>query len=114
MVLKINPRAQQNVIANHLGQTEASISRQVKVLKQKNLLTSKIDPKNRRRHLSVPTLLGQQITEAATNILSHDFKREYASFDDDELKALTQELERFHQLVCQPGKTGSCDHELKA
>src|SRR5215475_11179332 len=69
MVLEWNPRVQQKAIADSLGQTEASISRQIKVLKTKNLLASKQDPQNRRRHITTPTPLGMQVTEAATNIL---------------------------------------------
>src|ERR1700761_9456249 len=65
MVLEWNPRVQQRAIADSLGQTEASVSRQIKLLKSKNLLVSKIDPSNRRKHITAPTPLGMQLTEAA-------------------------------------------------
>src|SRR5579871_5971468 len=73
MVLEWNPRIQQKAIADSLGQTEASISRQVKLLKTKGLLLSKADPSNKRRHMSVPTPLGMQVTEAAADLLRRNF-----------------------------------------
>ncbi|HMH31098.1 MAG TPA: MarR family transcriptional regulator, partial [Methylomirabilota bacterium] len=69
MVLEWNPRVQQKSIADSLGQTEASISRQIKLLKGKGLLISKTDPTNRRRRITAPTPLGMQVNEAATSIL---------------------------------------------
>src|SRR4051812_19297451 len=69
MVLEWNPRTAQKAIAVSLGQTEASVSRQIRLLKQKGLLESKTDPKNRRRHITAPTLKGMRVTEAAANAL---------------------------------------------
>src|ERR1700744_6374914 len=73
MVLEWNPRVQQKAIADSLGQTEASISRQIKLLKAKKFLVSRQDPQNRRRHITVPTTLGMQVTEAATAIMRRNF-----------------------------------------
>ena len=112
MVLDWNPRVQQNVIANHLGQTEASVSRQIKVLKDKGLLTSKLDPQNKRKHISVPTPRGMQITEAATDVLRRGLSGDFASLGDDQLMKLSQNLQSLHKLICQPGKLGACDHQL--
>ncbi len=112
MVLEWNPRIQQNVIANHLGQTEASISRQIKVLKDKGLLTSKADPQNKRKHISLPTPRGMQITEAASDILRRGLAGDIISLGDDQLLKLNQNLQRLHKQLCQPGKAGACDHQL--
>jgi DNA-binding MarR family transcriptional regulator len=112
MVLDWNPRVQQSVIANHLGQTDASISRQVKVLKEKGLLGSKIDPQNKRKHISVPTPRGMQITEAATDLLRRSFNQDFAPIGEDQLSKLTQSLQVLHKQVCRPGKLGACDHQL--
>src|SRR5512146_2745468 len=68
MVLEWNPRIGQKAIADSLGQTEAAVSRQIKLLKSKNLLTIKPDPHNRRKHITTPTPLGMQLTEAAADI----------------------------------------------
>ena len=112
MVLEWNPRVQQRAIADSLGQTEASVSRQIRLLKTKGLLLSKTDPANRRRHITVPTPLGMQMTEAATAILRRGFGADFASLGDDQLVQLITNLQYLHRLVCRPGKPGACDHQL--
>jgi DNA-binding MarR family transcriptional regulator len=112
MVLEWNPRVQQRTIADSLGQTEASISRQIKLLKGKKLLVTKQDPQNRRKHITAPTTLGMQMTEAATAIMRRSFGPEYSSLGDDQLMQLVTGLQQLHRIVCQPGKLGACDHPL--
>lgn len=112
MVLEWNPRVSQRSIADALGQTEASISRQLKVLINKGLLVSKRDPNNRRKHITAPTPLGMQVTEAATAMLRRSFGREFAGVGDDHLLQLVAGLQRLHAAVCKPGKAGACDHPL--
>lgn len=112
MVLEWNPRVQQKAIADSLGQTEASISRQIKLLKSKGLLQSKVDPNNRRKHLSVPTPRGMQVTEASSNLLRRSLGTEFASMNEDQLLHLITGLQKLHRLVCRSGKLGACDHQL--
>lgn len=112
MVLEWNPRIQQKAIADNLGQTEASISRQIKILKEKGLLTSKLDPSNRRKHITTPTTLGMQITEAASNILRRSLGPELSGLGDDQVMKLVSGLQKLHMIVCRPGKLGACDHQL--
>jgi len=112
MVLEWNPKIQQKAIADSLGQTEASVSRQIRVLETKGLVISKRDPQNRRKHLTAPTTLGMQITEAASNILRRSFGPEFASLGDDQLIQLINGLQRLHHIICRPGKLGACDHPL--
>ncbi len=112
MVLEWNPRVQQRTIADSLGQTEASISRQIKLLKGKGLLVARPDPQNRRKHITMPTTLGMQITEAASNIMRRNFGPEFANLGEDQLMQLIAGLQRLHAITCKPGKIGSCDHPL--
>jgi DNA-binding MarR family transcriptional regulator len=112
MVLEWNPRVQQKSIADMLGQTEASISRQIKLLKSKNLLVSKADPSNKRKHITAPTTLGMQLTEAASDILRRSLGPEISGIGDDQLLKLTTGLQQLHRIVCRPGKLGACDHQL--
>jgi len=112
MVLEWNPRIQQKSIADSLGQTEASISRQIKLLTGKGLLVAKPDPQNRRKHITAPTPRGMQITEAAANILRRNFGPDFAHLGEDQLLHLQKDLQRLHRSVCQPGKVGACDHQL--
>src|SRR5215475_3516506 len=96
MALEWNPRVQQKTIADSLGQTEASISRQIKILTQKGLLSARPDPQNRRKHIKAPTTLGMQVTEAATAILRRSFGPEYASLGEDQLMQLIAGLQNLH------------------
>jgi DNA-binding MarR family transcriptional regulator len=112
MVLEWNPRVQQKAIADSLGQTEASVSRQIKLLKAKNLLLAKQDPQNRRKHITAPTPLGMQITEAATDILRRSFIQDFANLGDDQLLQLVTGLQKLHKQICRPGRLGACDHPL--
>ena len=112
MVVEWNPRVQQKTIAESLGQTEASISRQIKLLKNKGLLQTKIDPQNRRKHITAPTNLGMQITEAATAIMRRSFGPEYSRMGEDQMIQLITGLQHLHKIVCRPGKPGACDHPL--
>ncbi len=112
MVLEWNPRVQQRSIAESLGQTEASISRQIKLLQNKGLLVTKPDSQNRRKHITAPTTLGMQLTEAATAILRRNLGPEFARMGDDQLLQLISGLQRLHHVICRPGKPGACDHPL--
>ena len=64
-----NSRIQQRAIAVELGQTEASVSRQVKILQHKDMITSRKNPSNRREHLTELTPRGVRVTEAARDSL---------------------------------------------
>jgi DNA-binding MarR family transcriptional regulator len=112
MVLEWNPHVPQKTIADTLGQTEASISRQVKLLQKSGLLKSKPDPNNKRKHQSLPTALGMQVTEAANDLLKRTQAADLESIGEDNLSKLASSLAEVHALVCRPGKTGSCDHLL--
>jgi DNA-binding MarR family transcriptional regulator len=112
MVLEWNPQVQQKFIAESLGQTEASVSRQIKLLQKKGLLQSRIDPDNRRKHVTAPTPLGMQITEAATAILRRNFGPDFALMGEKQMMQLLAQLQNLHYAVCRPGKLGACDHPL--
>lgn len=110
--LEWTPRVQQKTIAENLGQTEASISRQVALLAQKGMLVIRHDQTNRRKHVIMPTPAGMQIHEAATAIIRRSLGPEYAALGDDQLQHLIASLHSLHKIVCQPGKLGACDHVL--
>ena len=112
MVLEWNPRIQQKGIADSLGQTEASVSRQIGLLRGKGLLVSRIDANNRRKHITAASPLGMQVTEAATAILRRNFGPDFASIGDDQLMQVIVGLQKLHKVVCKPGRLGACDHQL--
>lgn len=112
MVLEWNPRVQQKAIADSLGQTEASVSRQIKLLKSKGLLVSRTDQGNKRKHITAPTPLGMQVTEAASNLMRRSFGPEFSSIGEDQILQLVTGLQKLHSIVCRSGKLGACDHQL--
>ncbi len=65
-----NSAMQQRHIAVQLGQTEASISRQINLMERKGLIESMRNPVNRREHITSLTQRGERLTEAAERILT--------------------------------------------
>jgi DNA-binding MarR family transcriptional regulator len=112
MVLEWNPRLQQHSIASSLGQTEASISRQIKLLTEQGLLTVKPDPQNRRKHITAATPKGMQITEAANDLLRRSLTHDLSSLPEAKMAELMDTLHRLHRITCHAGKYGACDHSL--
>lgn len=108
MVLQKDNRAQQKQLAERLGQTEASISRQIKSLEETKLLTVRINPENRREHIAEPTARGISITEEAREILNRHYAPMFASISQDDQERLLDVLGQMHEYVCQPGKPGTC------
>ena len=107
----INPftnRLQQKDIAECLGQTEASISRQIKLMHDKGLLLTTISPNNKREHLTTPTTKGLRITEEAMDILNSYHAPMFEDLGQKKQQQLLDMFVQMHKLVCQPGKTGSC------
>jgi DNA-binding MarR family transcriptional regulator len=66
-----NSAMQQKHIAIQLGQTEASISRQIKVLQTKGMVETMRNPTNRREHITTLTARGDRITDAAQTVLAN-------------------------------------------
>ena len=77
-----------------------------------DLLVSQPDPQNKRKHITAPTTLGMQMTEAATAIIRRSFGPEFAALGEDHLMQLIMGLQRLHAVVCRAGKPGACDHPL--
>ena len=63
-------QAQQRAIALALGQTEASISRQIKLLEEKGMLLVSRNPENLREHRTQLSVKGLRVIEAAEHALS--------------------------------------------
>lgn len=110
LVLQVNPRTRQRHIAERLGQTEASISRQIKLMHQKNLLQTNINPNNRREHLTAPTAKGTRLVEEAQNLLNGFHGPMFDRLSPKQREQLMESLVIMHQTSCQSGRIGSCDH----
>ncbi len=113
-VLQHSPHTQQRQIAEWLGQTEASISRQIKLMIDKGLLQTTISPKNRREHLTTPTAKGVRMTEEAINVLNSTHSDMFNDMGEKHQQQLLEILTHMHQFACQPGKIGACLHPFNA
>ncbi len=109
MVLKWNPAIRQKQIADRLGQTEASISRQIKLLHEKSYLNTHISPKNKREHITTLTTKGEKLTEKAMQILNNYHSPTFAALSEKEQASLVDILNKMHDSVC-VGKQGGFHH----
>ncbi len=82
-VLQKSPRMQQT-IAKKLGQTEASVSRQIKLLRRQGMLTVNKNPQNRRKHIVNLTNSGSQVIVTAEKTLSMYHRTFFANLDTAE------------------------------
>jgi DNA-binding MarR family transcriptional regulator len=113
MMLQHAPNVQQRRLAECLGQTEASVSRQIKLLREKSLLTVRINPKSRREHITVPTPKGIKLTEAALEVLAQYHTPMIELFNDKQREQLIAMLTSIHDHTCAAGKPFACDHSFK-
>jgi DNA-binding MarR family transcriptional regulator len=98
--LQAEPRTMQSDIASHLGQTEASISRQVKLMLAEGLLQGLKSPKDQREHLMMVTTKGERILAAAFVALERYHRPTYASLNDRQQEQLTSNLAILHDQLC--------------
>lgn len=95
---KTNPT--QREIAANLGQTEASISRQVKLMLDNGLLSSTVSPRNRREHIVTATVKGIKLTEAALEILYQRHQPAFDTLGKDGQQQLLDNLQKLHEQLC--------------
>ncbi|HSW79992.1 MAG TPA: MarR family winged helix-turn-helix transcriptional regulator [Candidatus Saccharimonadales bacterium] len=108
LALQDKPYLKQRDIASDLGQTEASISRQVKLMIDQGILQVTINPKNRREHLTQVTPKGDRITAAALETLKKYHEPIFATLGSKQRSQLQEIFQDLHVQVC------SQDHEPKA
>lgn len=101
-VVNEHPHIQQRAIANELGQTEASISRQVKILQGKLMLVTRVNPHNHREHLTDLTERGLRTVVAADAILGKYHSAVTAKLNTKQLQTLNNLLDAIHDEICSP------------
>lgn len=102
------PSVQQRQIAETLGQTEASISRQVKLMQTKGLLRSVVDPKNRRRRITSLTAKGERQRQQALTVLNQYHLPIFSRLSPNQQAELLEMLSLMHREVCQGDRPGRC------
>lgn len=103
-----NPNITQIQIANFLEVTQAAVSRQIEVLKNKKLISISENPENRREHLLFPTSLGKEIFTKASDILHDSFNKLYSVMNDKEKENLEKGLDKLLFSVCGKRRTIDC------
>lgn len=113
MVLQKMPHIQQKQIANALNQTEASISRQIKLLHDKALLQTTVSPKNRREHITTLTPKGIRYTEEAQRIIRNFNQPMFENLSPKEQEQLAQNLAKLHDVICPDSGHQMCHKFIK-
>ncbi len=108
MVLQWNPSIRQRQIADRLGQTEASISRQIGLLKEEGLLVTQLNPNNRREHITITTAKGERITDKAMEILNRYHGPMFDHLDEKQREKLLETLKIMHDHACSKSRGGGC------
>lgn len=108
MVLKWHTGVQQKRIADYLGQTEASVSRQIKLMIETGLLQSRISQSNRREHITTLTARGDRIADEAMRLLNDYHTPMFSLLSVHQQEVLTEILQIMHQESCRGSKPGSC------
>jgi len=98
--LETEPRTTQKEIARELGQTEASISRQVKVMLGMGLLHSLRSPEDHREHITAVTRKGERLAEAAKAALDRYHRPTLAALSEKQYEQLLATLEAIHRSIC--------------
>lgn len=99
MVLKWKPHIRQKEIASQLGQTEASISRQIKLMLEDGLLQSRQRPENRRERIAVLTPRGERICNEAIEKLDKQQQPMFDSLSSSQQKQLLELLGVLHEYI---------------
>lgn len=107
MVLEKMPHIQQKDIAQALNQTEASISRQIKLLHNKGFLQTEVSPQNRRKHITTLTAKGLRYTDESMRILNQHYQPLFATLTARQLEQFAETLSLLHDSVCS-NQTGMC------
>lgn len=101
MILSWQEHVQQRMIADKLGQTEASISRQIKIMHDSGLLKTVVSPDNRREHITSLTTKGEKVTDEAMQILNDYYTPLFAQLSPKQQDNLREALIIMNDVVCQ-------------
>lgn len=108
LVLQSNAGARQKHVAELLGQTEASISRQIKLMHGQGMLQTTINPRNRREHLTTLTPRGTRYIQESERILNRHNAPVLGQLSDKQQQQLTEALTLMHREVCKGTKASRC------
>jgi DNA-binding MarR family transcriptional regulator len=99
LVLEETDGITQKQIAKQLRQTEASVSRQIKLLRNKSIIQSKISPANRREHHIYLTSRGMQIADQATTALNNYHAPMFDSLNEKQQTQVVESLQLLRSIL---------------
>lgn len=99
--LETQPQLRQRQIAAQLGQTEASVSRQFKILLERNLIYSQSNPQNRREKVHTLTPMAMRMLEASREAANQYVRPMLEELSDRERKQLSSSLHKMYGWVVQ-------------
>lgn len=100
LVLSKHPNIKQKVISKSLGQTEASVSRQIKLLTSQGMLTSVRRAENRREHITTLSDRGDRYITEASDLIGNFEKEVFDPLGSKNQDVLKKILLNLHQQVC--------------
>lgn len=100
MAAKHRSGLKQSDIAHFLGQTEASVSRQIKLMKSEGLLLVRTDPENRRSRSIVLTDKGTELGRQCVELLEQTHAATFGSLSFSEQKMMHGLIDRLTAKAC--------------
>lgn len=95
--VEVRPYVQQKYIARALGQTEASVSRQIKLMDRDGLVKIITKPGDRREHVVSLTPRGQRIVRRAQTLLNSHHRPLLSNIPANQQRALLNALQTLNR-----------------
>lgn len=111
--LKAHPDISQRSLATNLGQTEASISRQIRVLQGKGLIITLPHPRSKRERVTNVSAKGLVISEAAQKLVDLVADTVFSKLSEKQQTVFKRALVAIHERSCSKDVPRSCDHGLE-
>ncbi len=108
MVLQWHANIRQRQIAELLGQTEASISRQIKKMHDEGLLYTAVRPEDKREHITTLTRKGEQLADEASSLLNRYHVPIFQTLSEQQHQQFAEALDAVHHELCRGDKAGRC------
>lgn len=108
MVLQWHSGIHQRQIAEQLGQTEASISRQIKLMHENGWLQTTVRAEDKREHITTLTHEGGRLADEASSLLNGLHVPILQALNEQQQRQFVEVLDVVHQGVCRGDKVGRC------
>lgn len=108
LALRERNSVQQQNIAEFLGQTEASVSRQIRLLVNLGLVSSRKNPDNKRQTITALTPRGSHVVAQAISALEVYYAPMFSQLSPAQLEAFSKVIDILHARVCSTGLPGTC------